>query len=45
LQILLQQKSLFILERTSAENISREFPEQANYILQKNKMLEQNQPK
>ncbi|GAF83679.1 unnamed protein product, partial [marine sediment metagenome] len=44
-KILLQQKSLFILERTSAENILREFPEQANYILQKNKMLEQNQPK
>lgn len=33
-----------ILERTTVENILRQFPERADYILQKNKMLEQNQP-
>lgn len=43
-KISLQQESLYILERTDEENILREFPEQADYILQKNKMLEQNQP-
>ena len=41
---LLQQKELYILERTDAENILREFPERAAYILQRNKTLEQNQP-
>ena len=43
LKILLQQERLYILERTSMENILREFPERADYILQKNKMLEQSQ--
>lgn len=42
-RILLQQKNIFILERSSAENILREFPERADYILQKDKILEQNQ--
>jgi len=32
-----------IIERTTVENILRQFPERADYILQKNKMLEQNQ--
>ena len=42
---LLQQESTYTLERTSAENILREFPEQGSYILQKkDKILEQNQP-
>jgi hypothetical protein len=41
---LLQQESTYTLERTSAENILREFPEQGSYILQKkSKILEQNQ--
>jgi len=41
---LLQQESTYTLERTSAENILREFPEQGSYILQKkDKILEQNQ--
>jgi hypothetical protein len=38
---LLQQESIYTLERTSMEDISRQFPERADYI--KNKMLEQNQ--
>lgn len=42
-RILLQQKNVFILERSSAENILREFPERADYILQRDKILEQNQ--
>jgi hypothetical protein len=42
---LLQQESTYTLERTSAENILREFPEQGSYILQKkDKILEQGQP-
>jgi len=42
---LLQQESTYTLERTGAENILREFPEQSSYILQKkDKMLEQDQP-
>jgi hypothetical protein len=40
---LLQQEGIYTLERTSIENILRQFPERADYILQKNKMLEQNQ--
>jgi hypothetical protein len=48
---LLQQESTYTLERTDAENILREFPEQDSYILQspmdslrrKDKILEQNQ--
>lgn len=41
---LLQQESTYTLERTSAENILREFPEQGRYILQnKDKILEQSQ--
>ncbi|MGA1979426.1 MAG: hypothetical protein ABSG99_02520 [Sedimentisphaerales bacterium] len=43
-RILLQQESTYTLERTSTENILREFPEQGGYILQrKDKILEQNQ--
>lgn len=40
---LLQQEGIYTVERTSVENILRQFPERADYILQKNKMLEQNQ--
>jgi hypothetical protein len=41
----LQQEIAYTLERTSAENILREFPEQGSYILQKkDKILEQGQP-
>jgi hypothetical protein len=44
-RMLLQQESTYTLERTSAENILREFPEQGSYILQKkDKILEQGQP-
>jgi hypothetical protein len=51
LRRLLQQESTYTLERTNAENILREFPEQGSYILQspmdslrrKDKILEQNQ--
>lgn len=50
-RMLLQQESTYTLERTGAENILREFPEQGSYILQspmdslrrKDKILEQNQ--
>ena len=43
-KILLQQENTYTLERTSAENILREFPEQGSYILQKkDKILEQKQ--
>lgn len=38
---LLWQESVYTLERTSIENILREFPERADYISQKNKMLKQ----
>jgi len=37
---LLRQQSIYTLERTSAEDIVKQFPERADYILQKNKMLE-----
>lgn len=40
---LLQQEGIYILERTSAENVLRQFPERADFSLRK-KMLEQNQP-
>lgn len=44
-RMLLQQENTYILERTDAENILREFPEQGSYILQKkDKILEQGQP-
>jgi hypothetical protein len=51
LKRLLQQESVYTLERTTAEDILREFPEQGSYILQspmdslwrKDKILEQNQ--
>ncbi len=42
---LLHRKDIFILERTDAESILRQFPERADYILEKNKMLKQNQPR
>lgn len=42
-RMLLQQESTYTLERTDAENILREFPEQGSYILQrKDKVLEGN---
>jgi len=37
---LLRQDGTYTIERTSAENILREFPAQADHILQRNKMLE-----
>jgi len=40
----LQRKGVYILERTNIKDILRQFPKQADYILQKNKMLEQSQP-
>ena len=43
-KMLLKQESTYTLERTDAENILGEFPEQGSYILQrKDKILEQNQ--
>lgn len=41
LKRLLRREGIYILERTSAETILREFPERGDYILQKGKMLEQ----
>jgi hypothetical protein len=42
---LLQQEGTYTFERTSTEDILREFPEQGSYILQrKDKILEQGQP-
>ncbi|MFZ0034064.1 MAG: hypothetical protein WAK60_03625 [Sedimentisphaerales bacterium] len=44
LKKLSQQESTYTFERTSKENILKEFPEQGSYILQgKDKMLEQDQ--
>lgn len=40
---LLHYESTLLLKRTDAENILREFPEHADLILQKDKMLKQNQ--
>ena len=41
---LLRQEGTYILERTSRKEILRQFPEHAEYILQKNKADEQSQP-
>jgi hypothetical protein len=38
-QRLVQQENIYLLESTSGEDIVREFPEHAEYILQKNRML------
>jgi len=38
-KILLRQREVYTVERTTAENIIKEFPERADYILQKNKLL------
>jgi len=43
-RILLRQNNIYILERSSAEDVSRQFPEHSEYILQKNKMQGQNEP-
>ncbi len=40
-KILLLQREIYTVERTSAEIIIKEFPERADYILQKNKLLKQ----
>lgn len=40
---LLQQENIYTIERSSAENVLKQFPERAEFILRK-KMLEQNQP-
>ncbi len=43
-RMLLQQENTYVLERTNAENILREFPEWGSYILRgKDKIREQNQ--
>ncbi len=42
---ILLQKEQITFERTDAENIISKFPKWADYILQKNKMLRQNQPR
>jgi len=39
---ILRQAGRYTIERASIESILRQFPERADYILQKNKMLEQN---
>ena len=39
-----QQDGTYTLERSSIKDIAIQFPERADYILQKNKMLEQSQP-
>jgi len=36
---LARQDNLYILERTDAESIAKEFPEHAEYVLQKNRVL------
>ncbi len=38
----LRRRNILTLERDTAENILRQFPERADYILQKNKMLDPN---
>jgi len=40
---LLQQENIYTIERSSAENVLKQFPERADFLLRK-KMLEQNQP-
>jgi hypothetical protein len=42
LKKVLRQESIYTFERTSAENVLRQFPERADYILKKDKMFEQN---
>lgn len=44
LKRLLQREGVYILERTNAETILREFPERGDYILRSSKMLQQGQP-
>lgn len=39
-----KQEKTYILERTSIENIIAQFPEKADYILQKSKILQESQP-
>ncbi|MHC4571991.1 MAG: hypothetical protein ACYS0C_07945 [Planctomycetota bacterium] len=39
---ILRQEGIYTIERAGIESILRQFPERADYILQKNKMLEQN---
>jgi len=41
LKKLVRRGSVFVLERTSLENIVRQFPERSEYILQNSEMLEQ----
>jgi hypothetical protein len=43
-KMLLQRETVYILESTSVENIMRQFPERAEYLLRENKILKQNQP-
>lgn len=42
LKKLLRQKTVSILERSSSENVEKQFPERADYILRKSKLLKQN---
>ena len=41
---LIRHEGVYVLERSSSESILREFPERADYILKRKKMLEQNMP-
>lgn len=43
-KMLLEHDGIYLFERTSVENILKQFPEQADLISQKYKMLEQNLP-
>jgi len=43
LKILLRQENIYTLELTSEENILREFPERADYILHGNEIFQQDQ--
>jgi hypothetical protein len=44
LKILLRQKDLYVLEKTDLENIVKEFPEQAGYVLKQSRLLKQDKP-
>lgn len=43
LKISLQQKDLYVLEKTDLENIVKQFPEQAGYVLDRSRFLKQRQ--
>jgi len=43
-KVLIHQDNIYILERTSIKDILKQFPERADYILKKSKILELDQP-